>query len=261
MNIGNKCTNILLVLLILIICKQNVGVAQENAENEIRATFLKFQKGVEQGETDTGPQLTTEQFSSSFIPFYNQLANVYSKAKIPFPVEISHLKILRDGRAKVETRINPGKDLFVFTLKKKDKVWKFCHLECILFPIHSVPSMPYKDTYDIPHEKRGFMMAELNLHRKSSTYEVIKNLSDEQTAKNFFLDGPGYKAALDAWLPFIEGAAQFALFFAITENNYWGAHYIVTKADFENAEVVCSPLIELDVLQRSYHYPKFSIEE
>jgi hypothetical protein len=236
-------------------------MAQENAEDEVRAVIAKFRKGVEQGDIDLGPQLTTKPFSSSFIPFYNMLAKLYSEAGIPFPVEINYLKILRDGMAKVETRINPGKDLFVFTLKKEGGIWKFCHYENILFPVHSIPDLPYKNAYKIPERQRGFMMAESEMARKSYTYETIKKLADEQTAMNFFLDGLGYRAAMDAWLPFIEGAAQFALFFTITENNYYGTNYMVTQADFDYAEVVCEPLIELDVLEKSYHHPKFSAEQ
>ena len=249
-----------IILSILFVSVSHSGIAQESQEDEVRAVLSKFQKGIEQGDIELGPQLTTKPFSSSFIPFYNMLAKLYSEADIPFPVEINYLKILRDGMAKVETRINPGKDLFVFTLKKEGGVWKFCHYENILFPVHSIPDLPYKNTYKIPERQRGFMMAESEMARKSYTYETIKKLADEQTARDFFLDGPGYKAAMDAWLPFIEGAAQFALFFTITENNYYGTNYIITQADFDYAEVVCEPLIELDVLQRSYHQPKFTME-
>ncbi|MBN1273453.1 MAG: hypothetical protein JXB26_14390 [Candidatus Aminicenantes bacterium] len=257
----NKFSCVLMIILTAYFYGQNPCLAQENDEDAVRAVFLKFQKGIEQGNVDTGPQLTTKLFSSAFIPFYNRLAEVYSKAKITFPVEINHLKILEDGRVKVETRITYGKNLFVFTLKKEGGVWKFCHFENILFPIYSIPPTPYEDTYEIPHKKRGFMMAELNLARKCYTYETIKKMSNEKKAGDFFLDGPGYKVAMDTWLPFIEGAAQFALFFAIQENNFYGADYIVTKADYDQAEVICRPLIELDVLKRSSHYPKFTNEQ
>lgn len=252
---------VLLVVFTAVYSGHKLCRAQEEDEEAVRAVFLRFQKGIEKGDIDTGPQLTTKLFSSSFIPFYNQLARVYSKAKLTFPVEINRLKILKDGRAKVETRITHGKNLFVFTLKKEDGNWKFCHLENILFPLYAVPPTPYKDTYEIPHKKRGFMMAELSLHSRSSTYEIIKKLSNEKKAKKFFLDGPGYKVAMDAWLPFIEGAAQFALFFAIRENNFYGADYVVTEAGYDQAEVICRPLIELDVLRKAFHYPKFTVEQ
>jgi hypothetical protein len=38
------------------------------------------------------------------------------------------------------------------------------------------------------------------------------------TTGDFFLDGPGYKVAMNAWLPFLEGAAQFAFYFVIMEH-------------------------------------------
>ncbi len=66
---------------------------------------------------------------------------------------------------------------------------------------------------------------------------------------------------MDAWLPFIEGAAQFALFFVILEKNYYGAHYRVVQANADSAEIHCQPLIELEVLQIAHFNPKLSREE
>ena len=105
------------------------------------------------------------------------------------------------------------------------------------------------------------MLAERDMAFRCRVFDKLKNSIDEKTAQGFFLDGPGYQVAMDAWLPFVEGAAQFALFFTILEKNYYGAKYKIENAFEDEAEIHCKPLIELDVLKRAYFYPKMTIEE
>lgn len=237
------------------------GLAQEKDEAEIRSAFKAFQQGVDSLDKSIPSKIVTENFQAGFASLYNMLTEAYAQAKIPFPMEIGHVKILGDGRAKVETYINPAKNLIVFTLEKKGGAWKLCHSEGILLPIFSVPEMPYKDIYQIPEDNRGWMMAERDMAHRSRVFEKIKSLAGDQAAKDFFLDGPGYRAAMDAWLPFIEGAAQFALFFTIIEKNYYGANYLITIATTDEAEIHCNPLMELNVLQRCSFAPKFTQEQ
>lgn len=236
-------------------------IAQDrNPENEVRAVILKFKDGVEKGDKNTGQKLATKEISSTFVPLYNLLADTYSKARMDFPVEIGYLKILNDGRAKVETYLNAEKDLFVFTLKKENSEWKISHLKNIRFPLYSIPSMPYENIYNA-EGKRGWMKAEEDLAFKTKVYYKIKDELGEKAATDILLDGPGFRVAMDAWLPFIEGAAQFALFYVILEKNYYSANYIVIDADLEKAEIHCNPLIELDILKRAVSSPKFTMEE
>jgi len=230
-------------------------------EQKVRETLKRFKEGIEQGDLDVGAKITTEDFYPFFKGFYESLAKVYSHFKISFPMEIGHLKILKSGRAKVELFINPAKNLFIFTLSKDDGVWKISHNEGIRFSLYSIPELPYTDIYEIPAEKRRFMTAEIELNFKTWVHFYLKENLGQEKATNFFLDGPGYKVAMDAWLPFIEGAAQFAFYFVIMESNFYGSKCEVIRADYDEAEIHCSSLAALTVLKRGHAVPKFSYEE
>jgi hypothetical protein len=227
----------------------------------VRETLKRFKEGVEKGDLELGTQITTGDFYPFFKGFYESLAKVYSQYKISFPMEIGHLKILKSGKAKVELYINPAKNLFIFTLKKENGQWKICHNESIRFPLYSIPELPYKDAYEIPAEKRRFMTAEIELNFKTRVYFYLEEQQDQENAINFFLDGPGYKVAMDAWLPFLEGAVQFAFYFVIMESNFYGSRCEVIRADYDEAEVFCSQLAALEVLKRGHAVPKFSYDE
>lgn len=230
-------------------------------EEQVRKTLDRFKKGIEQGDIEAGKQITTDEFYPFFKGFYDSLAQVYDKYKASFPMEVGHLKILKDGRAKVELYINPAKNLFIFTLRKEEGQWKICHNEGIRFPLYSIPELPYEEIYKIPDDKRKFMIAETELNFMTRVYFYLKDHLGPEHADNFFLDGPGYKVAMDAWLPFIEGAAQFAFYFVIIESNFYGSECEVIQADYDKAEVYCSTLAALNVLKRGYAVPKFRYEE
>lgn len=230
-------------------------------EQQVLEILKRFKRGIEQGDIETGQQITTKDFYPLFKEFYDSLTDVYSRYKMAFLMEIGHLKILKNGLAKVEVYLNPARNLFVFTLIKKDGLWKICHNESILFPLYSIPSLPYKNIYEIPADKRKFMIAETELNFMTRVYFYLKEYLGQEEAVNFFLDGPGYKIAMDAWLPFIEGAAQFALFFVILESNFYGSPCEVIQADYDEAEVYCSQFAALEVLKRGHAVPKFSYEE
>lgn len=230
-------------------------------EEQVLGTLDRFKAGIEQGNLEIGRQITTGDFYPLFKSFYESLANIYSQHKASLPMEIGHLKILKSGPAKVEVYLNPARNLFVFTLKKEDGFWKISHLEGIRFPLYSVPDLPYRSIYEIPGDQRKFMIAETELNFMTRVFFYLKEQIGEECAKNFFLDGPGYKVAMEAWLPFLEGAAQFAFFFVIIESNFFGSLCEVTRADEREAEVRCLKLAALEVLKRGYAVPKFSYEE
>jgi hypothetical protein len=230
-------------------------------EQKVRETLKRFKEGIEKGDLELGSQITTEDFYPFFKGFYESLAKVYSQYKISFPMEIGLLKILQNGLAKVEVYINPAKNLFIFTLKKSEGIWKISHNEGIRFPLYSITELPYKDVYEIPADKRRFMTGEIELNFKTRVYFYLKEHQGQEEAINFFMDGPGYKVAMDAWLPFLEGAAQFAFYFAIMESNFYGSKCEVIQASYDEAELFCSSLTALEVLKRGYAVPKFSYEE
>jgi hypothetical protein len=263
MNFKSGMVAILFVVFASLLVFQNDRIfAQEKSpETEVRAILAKFKTGIEDGDTILGQQLTTGSDSNSFLSLYNLLAATFSQQKISFPMEIGHIKILADGRAKVETYLTHGKNLFVFTLKKENDQWKFCHSECIRFPIYEIPNLPYEAIYQLPPEERTWTIAETEIAFESRVFYQLKQDHGEEFAQNFFLDGPGFRVSMDAWLPFIEGAAQLAIYCAILETNFYGSKCVITRASYNEAEIHFTPLAKLEVLNRAYFNPKFSFEE
>ena len=104
-------------------------------------------------------------------------------------------------------------------------------------------------------------MAERDMNFRSRVFREIERDRGVKAAQDFFLDGPGFKVAMDAWLPFLEGAGQFAIFLAVLESNYYGSTPVVTRADAAQAEVRFAPLRDLEVLEIGVFSPKLSPEE
>jgi hypothetical protein len=257
---------VLRVIILSILCGVFVTVRESfpqisTDEQGVRLALAQFKKGIDSGDRALGPQLATGPYASQFISLYNMFVEGYQKYKMPLPMELGHIKILKDGRAKVETYLNPGRNLFVFTLVKEKNQWKFSHQEGILFPIFEFPKLPHSQILQLPQDKRGFMMAERDIAFKSYVYQQIKKDRGEIAARDFFMDGPGFKVAMDAWLPFLEGAGQFAMFLAVLESNYYGSTCVVTKATEEEAEVQLKPFRDLEVLKIAVFNPKLSPEE
>ncbi len=230
-------------------------------EQAVRAALARFKQGIDSGDKALGPQLTTGPYGPQFVNLYEGLAETYQKYQQPMPMEIGHIKILKDGRAKVETYLNPGRDLIVFTLTRQDGTWKFSHQEGTLFPIFDLPALPYSQILQLPRSKVGFMMAERDLAFKAQVYRMIEKEHGAAAARDFLLDGPGFKVAMDAWLPFLEGAGQFAIFLAVLESNYYGSSCTVTKATEQEAEIQFKPLRDLEAQKIAVFDPKLSPEE
>lgn len=259
----HKCVSRVVVLLILCVFADfHASFPQVSAdEQDIRSVLAKFKKGIDTGDRNLGAQLAAGPYKPQFEALYGSLVETYQKYREPMPMEVGHIKILSDGRAKVETYLNPGRDLIVFTLAKDGKEWKFSHQEGTLFPIFEFPKMPYKEVLQLPRERVGFMMSERDLAFKSQVYREIEKEHGAAAARDFFLDGQGFKAAMDAWLPFLEGAGQFATFLAILESNYYGSSCTVTRATEQEAEIQFKPLRDLQVLKIAVFNPKLSLEE
>lgn len=233
-----------------------------SAENQARETILKFQRGVEAGDKAVGRELAAAEAASFFVPFYDLLADLYSRNRMAFPVEIGRIKILKDGRAKVETYLNPGRDLFVFTLTRESGRWKFSHMEGIRFPVYDVPALPASSVYEVPRAKVQWMMCERDVASMTRVLEALKAAIGPERARSFFVNqAAGFRVAMDAWLPFLEGAAQFALFYGILEENYYGSKYLVTKATEDESEIRFAPLQELEVMKIAHFSPKMTMEE
>ncbi len=230
-------------------------------EQGVREALALFKTGIDTGNRSLGSEMASGPFRAQFISFYDQLLGTYARYRAPIPLEVGHVKIRKDGRAKVEAYLNPGRDLVVFTLMRVEGRWKFYHIEGILLPLFDYPDTPFERMPQLPQERRGFMMAEKDLAFRSYVYDEIKKDRGERGAMDFFLDGPGFKTAMDAWLPFLEGAGQFAVFLAILESNYYGSKGVVTRATEDEAEVHFQPLRDLEVLKVAIFAPKFTPAE
>ena len=234
---------------------------ETDQEQEVIEVLNRFRQGIDEGDRSLGARLAAAGFAEVFVGFYDLLLDTYSRANMAFPMIIGKLKILADGRAKVEVYINPARNLFIFTLVRSEGEWKINHLEGIRFPVYDIPALPYSRPYSIPETQRGFMMAERDMASKSRVYERLLADCGRQEAQNFFLDGPGFRVAMDAWLPFVEGAAQFVIFLAIIESNYYGSRGTVVSASFEEGEVRFAPLRDFEVLEVASFWPKISRQD
>ena len=248
---------------VVFICSLGLPAAGQDraAEDEVRQVLTAFQRGVERGDKALAKELATSDFLPYFEPFHNSLADLYGKAKMAFPMTVGHVKILRDGRAKAEAYINPAKNLFVFTLRKEDGHWRFCHFEGIRFPLYEVPAAPASSVHQIPPATVKFMMAEMDTAFRNLVFFTLRDALGQERAMQFLAGSEGFRVAMDAWLPFIEGPAQFALFCGILEENYYGSKYVLAAASEDEAEIRFAPLQELEVMKIAVFYPKLSIEE
>jgi len=238
------------------------GLQGLGSEDEVRAVLARFQKGVEAGDKTLGSVLCAKSAAGFFPSFYDMLAKVYSENRLAFPMKIGHVKALGDGRVKAEVRINPNEDLFVFTFVREDGSWKFGHMEGVLFPLFDVPSVPASSVLTLPPDNVKWMMCERDTAFTNELYVRLKTALGAEAAREFFVKrGAGFRAALDAWLPFLEGAAQFALFYGILEENYYGSRYTLVSADETRAEIRFSPLQELEVMKIAFFTPKLSLDE
>lgn len=253
--------SVVLILCGLLFSHHDSFPQMSSDEQAVRAVLAKFKQGIDAGDRTLGEQLTAGPFGPQFIALYGALVETYRKYQKPMPLEVGHIKILKDGRAKVEAYLNPGRDLVVFTLAKENDQWKFTHQEGILFPIFEFPKVPYSQVLRLPFDRVGFMVAERDLAFKSRVYRQIEKEHGAAAARAFFMDGAGFKAAMDAWLPFLEGAGQFAVFLAVLESNYYGSGCTVTKATEQEAEVEFKPLRDLEALKIAVFNPKLSPEE
>ncbi len=229
-------------------------------EDEVRAVIKRFQQGVEAGDKALGPKLAAQgPFRAGFLQLYDSLADVYSRNKLAFPVEVGHLKILRNGQAKVETYLNPGRNRFIFTLIREAGEWRFSHMEGILFPVFEMPAVPASSVYTIPPDEVKWSMCERDVAADNQLYDYLKLALGPDKARAYLIGGgAGFKAAMEAWLPFLEGAAQFAVFYGILEQNYYGSKYVLTRASLDEAELRFSPLQRLEVMKIANFWPKLS---
>lgn len=256
-----------LALIGLLIC---VGVSAVRAqtpagdppdESGVRAALARFKQGIDAGDKTLGAKLVTGFFGPQLIGLYDGLVKAYAEYRAPMPMEVGHIKIRRDGRAKAEVRINPNRDLIVFTLVREDGTWKLSHMEGILIPMFEPPQTPTDEIPTIQEKTRGFMMAERDLAFKSRVYRTIAAEKGETAAREFFLDGVGSRAAMEAWFPFLEGAVQFAVYLAVLESGYYGSPCRILRATEEDAEVLFHPLRDLEVLKVAVFNPKLSDKE
>jgi hypothetical protein len=91
---------------------------------------------------------------------------------------------------------------------------------------------------------------------------LLKASLGEARARSFFVQrAVGFKSAMDAWLRFLEGAARFAVFYGIIEQNYYGSKYVLIRASVDEAEIRFSPLQSLQVMKIANFTPKMTIDE
>jgi hypothetical protein len=193
------------------------------------------------------------------LAFYKMLQKAYMGRD--FPMDVQRIKILRDGRAKAVTYLTEDRERFVFTLVRSKDQWRISHLETILIPLHTIPNVPYDQILKLDDEQRAWMCSEQEIHIISRIYKELKEIGGKDYAQRFFMDGAGFKVAMDAWMPLIEGPPQFVLYTAIMESNLRGSKCTVMQADENRAELVMHPLAHLEVIRRAFFRDKIGQDE
>jgi hypothetical protein len=233
---------------------------------EIKKILNEFKCGIEYGDDTIGGKLIarnagplSEALSVMFPQLCQMLQTQYKGRELP--MEIERIKILRNGKAKAATQITEEKSTLVFTLIQEEGEWRISHFEGILFPLFDPPNTPYHDVLKLEDKIRSSISAENELAFLSKVFKEREKQTGKEYAQQIFLDGAGYRIAMDSWLPFFEGPEQYIIYTAIMETNLRGSNCTVTEINEEQATLVMEPLAHLEVIQRAALNPKLSYNE
>jgi hypothetical protein len=219
---------------------------------DVSSFFDRLKTGIERGDEGTARRLMGEgQLARAFFPMFETIVGMLQKEYKgkTFPLQIERTRILSDGRAKVAV-LQPENDTrCVFTLLPEQDEWKLSYMEFMMMPLYSIPDTPYQDILRLDDQLRSMISAELEIVQISNMYHVLNARDGKEAAQRFFLDGGGFRVEMDAWLPFIEGAAQFALYTAILETNLRGSTCTLPEASEERATLEMKPMAHLDRLR------------
>ncbi len=227
---------------------------------DIQHLLGRFKGAIEAGSGDMATEFVAEGPFSAVVAGLCQMLQKACAGRT-LPMEVGTIKILSDGRAKAVTYITEGRNRFVFTFVQENGNWRISQIENILLPLYSIPETPCEEILRIDDDQRAWISSEMEVVQISRIYDELKKGMGKEYAQHFFRDCPGYKVAVDAWLPFIEGAAQFILYTAVLETNLRGSRCIVTEADEKKATLVMRPMAHLEVLRRASFIPKIPEDE
>ena len=233
---------------------------------EINDLLMIFKKGIESGDESIREGLIAKNVGplskavSLMFPQLCQMLQTQYQGK-EFPMKVEKIKIRQNGKAKAATLVTEEEERIVFTFIQENGKWRISHFEGILFPLFDLPDTPYHDVLKLEDRIRGWVSAENELAFMSKVYKELENQSNRENAVKFFLDGAGYKIAMDAWLPFIEGPAQYILYTAVIETNLRGSMCTVTEISEDHAKLEMRPMAHLEVLKRAVFNPKLSYSE
>ena len=77
--IGRISLQVAFVILAASALAPALGGQDQSPKDSARQIIRSFQEGVEAGDKKLGPLLASKDFAASFVPFYDLLADVYSK--------------------------------------------------------------------------------------------------------------------------------------------------------------------------------------
>lgn len=227
---------------------------------DVSAFLNRLKLAVETSEEDIVQEFVSDGPFSTMIA---ELCRMMQEACLgnTFPLEIGRVRTLSDGRVKVVVYISEARNRFVFTLEPSNNSWKISHIEGVLIPLFEVPYTPYYDILRLEEEQRAWISAETEVSFMSRVYAELKEKGGKEYAQRFFWDGGGYRIAMDAWLPFIEGPAQFVTFTAIMEANLRGSKCTINETNDGKWVLEMRPMAHLEVLKRAILHPRFSYDE
>ncbi|MBN1351494.1 hypothetical protein JXJ21_18925 [candidate division KSB1 bacterium] len=229
-------------------------------EMQVREVFEKFERGINEQNPAVGTELAAKD-CPKFIKFYNLTLMVHKRLNKPFAPEVERVQLLKDGRAKAKVILTQVKNLKVFTLKKEDGAWKISGMTDLHIPLYGAPRGSYSEILELDQKERGQQTLEMQIANWARMYHRLKKTSGEQAAQALFLDGEQFAYFMDSWLPFVDGAAQFAMFYAIQHHNLFSSDIKLPIATSAKAEIELKPMPELEIIRLADYEPKFTKAE
>ncbi len=149
---------------------------------------------------------------------------------------------------------------YCFSFLITEQGWFYHHLEAIQIRLDRTGEPPVSDFPDVPEQTKNWMRNERFVSNQIWLYNQISREKGREQALWWFLDGPGYAVNAQTWVPFVEPARAFILFFCWDQAKLWGDAVVLEKlADDEAVVRIHSHVLEM--YERTAHLKTWLPEE
>ena len=139
-----------------------------------------------------------------------------------------------------------------FSFLIEDGEWFYHHLEAIQIRLDRTGEPPVSDFPDLPDETKNWMRNERFVSNQIWLYKQLAEEKGWERALWWFLDGPGYAVNARTWVPFVEPARDYILFFCWDQAKLWGDEVTLERLD-DTVAVVRIRSHVLELWERTAH--------